>query len=143
MYVPIDVEGGRRIPELVGVVRNRNDEIFELELQLKDFAFLNDLQEQDNYRLRRFMVDLKHRYEDMVQKREWEIENLSGRVLFLEEELFNVQKRPQQEFMGQMRDDYDPQRVRDLERMLALKDEEIDQLNRKVRNLQDRSDILQ
>lgn len=85
---------------------------------------------------------MQHHYEGTVRAREYEVERLTGRVMFLEEELFNLQRKPANQLIGQMKDAYDPQRLRDLERMLALKDEELDQLRRQYKSQLDKTDML-
>jgi hypothetical protein len=116
----------RRVPYLMDDINLKNTTIRDLEHKLSEESHGRHMLEEENMRLRRFITDTQHRYESMTQRRDLEIESLTGRVLYLEEELFNVTRKPQNPIVGVVKDDYDPQHVKDLERHLRLKQEEVD-----------------
>lgn len=60
---------------------------------------------------------------EIVLLRNMELERLTGRVMFLEQELYYLNKRPQPKVENMMKDAYDPNKIKELERQLKLKDE--------------------
>lgn len=78
--------------------------------------FVKGLHEEDNLRLRAIITDMQYNFESVVAQKNIEISRLSGRVRFLEEELYRLNRLPQNKFEIQGKDEFDPSKLRELER---------------------------
>lgn len=68
---------------------------------------------------------MQYNFESVVGQKNIEISRLTGRVRFLEEEMYRLNKLPQNKFDLGRKEEFDPSKLRELERQLKLKDTQI------------------
>ncbi|KAM3135755.1 hypothetical protein pb186bvf_012152 [Paramecium bursaria] len=113
------------IPELMNKVNSRDDHIHELNTNLDKMNFVKQLHEEDNLRLRALITDMQYSFESVIGQKNIEISRLTGRVRFLEEELYHLNRLPQNKYGIADKNEFDPSKIKELERLIKLKDTEM------------------
>ncbi|CAD8131879.1 unnamed protein product [Paramecium octaurelia] len=123
------------IPNLLQGIDIRNSEISSLSQTLDRLHFIKGLHEEDNLRLRAIITDMQYNFEAVVTQKNIELSRLGGRVKYLEEELYHLNRLPQNKYQISNKDEFDPSKLRELERTLKLKDQQIQDLTNELQQL--------
>ncbi|CAD8055599.1 unnamed protein product [Paramecium sonneborni] len=123
------------LPNLLQGITIRNQEISNLSQTLDRLHFIKGLHEEDNLRLRAIITDMQYNFEAVVAQKNIEISRLSGRVKYLEEELYHLNRLPQNKYQITNKDDFDPSKLRELERDIKLKDQQIQDITNELQQL--------
>ncbi|CAD8150450.1 unnamed protein product [Paramecium pentaurelia] len=123
------------IPNLLQGIDIRNHEITTLSQTLDRLHFIQGLHEEDNLRLRAIITDMQYNFEAVVAQKNIEISRLSGRVKYLEQELYQINRSTQDKFQMSNKNEVDSPKLRELERAMKQKDQQIQDISNQLQQL--------
>ncbi|CAK56372.1 unnamed protein product (macronuclear) [Paramecium tetraurelia] len=123
------------IPNLLQGIDIRNHEISTLSQTLDRLHFIKGLHEEDNLRLRAIITDMQYNFEALVAQKNIEISRLSGRVKYLEHELYQMNRLGQDKFQNSNKVEAEPPKLRELEKAMKQKDQQIQDITNQLQQL--------